>query len=305
MVGCRLLGCELGSKLYKALSLAESEDLELQTTITTTSTAINMSSPKSEKLPQFLNGTPLSKSRSNRLVPAVVLLSVLLSLPIFLFFHYTWHHSQHAINPSSPPAHFLHDHHHHSSYDAQLPKLGDLIPSKDTLKGGTIMPKMGNATAKAELGRATWKVPQTDLIIFLLMVKFMHTMTARFPEKPTADEREALKAFIYLFSRFVAFPISLYPCGDCARHFQELLKRYPPQVSPTSLYLLTTSSRNVASLHLCSLHNLVNERLGKPEYNCTSLLENYDCGCGHDEKDAKKDDKSSFLNSVPLMSPAF
>jgi len=207
-------------------------------------------------------------------VPAVVLLSVLLSLPIFLFFHYTWNHSQHAINPSSASAYFLHDHHHDSSPDTPLPKLGDLIPSKDTLKGGTIMPKMGNATAKAELGRATWK--------------FMHTMTARFPEKPTADEREALKAFIYLFSR-------LYPCGDCARHFQELLKQYPPQ----------TSSRNVASLHLCSLHNLVNERLGKPEYNCTSLLENYDCGCGHDEKDAKKDDKSSFLNSVPFMSPAF
>ena len=235
-----------------------------------------------EKLPQYYHPNPTAiKTRtiSNRLLPTIILFSVLLSLPIFLFFHYTWNqpHSIHPTNPFPstnplPSNSFRHPHDAH--IDDALPKLGDLIPSKDTLKGGTIMPKMANATAKAELGRATWK--------------FMHTMTARFPENPTPDEREALKAFIYLFSR-------LYPCGDCARHFQELLKQYPPQ----------TSSRNVASLHLCSLHNLVNERLGKPEYNCTSLLENYDCGCGHDEKEAGEKPNESFLSNVPLMTPAF
>ncbi|KAA1114509.1 hypothetical protein PGT21_011713 [Puccinia graminis f. sp. tritici] len=247
-----------------------------------------------EKLPQYSYHHPSptaikSRTITNRVLPSIILFSVLLSLPIFLFFHYTWNHSS-SIHPStshpsfahtpassSSSENFRHPHDHTSAEEHELPKLGDMIPSKDTLKGGTIMPKMANATAKAELGRATWK--------------FMHTMTARFPEKPTADEREALKAFIYLFSR-------LYPCGDCARHFQELLKQYPPQ----------TSSRNVASLHLCSLHNLVNERLGKPEYNCTSLLENYDCGCGHDEKEALKKLKKpneSFLDNLSLMTPAF
>ncbi|PLW14864.1 hypothetical protein PCANC_16914 [Puccinia coronata f. sp. avenae] len=254
-----------------------------------------MMNPSSkEKLPQFHIPSTHTKTRSisNRYLPGIVLFSLLLSLPIFLFFHYTWNNHSQANYASSPfppvtshhdnsPVDFVHPHNHQHSADEQaqndpsLPKLGDLIPSKDTLQGGTIMPKMGNATAKAELGRATWK--------------FMHTMTARFPEQPTADEREALKAFIYLFSR-------LYPCGDCARHFQELLKQYPPQ----------TSSRNVASLHLCSLHNLVNERLGKPEYNCTSLLENYDCGCGHDEKKDSTKSNQSFLNTINLMTtPAF
>ena len=32
-------------------------------------------------------------------------------------------------------------------------------------------------------------------------------MMARFPEKPTEDQKQALKSFIYLFSR-------LYPCGE-------------------------------------------------------------------------------------------
>ncbi|KAG8718534.1 hypothetical protein FRC09_012522 [Ceratobasidium sp. 395] len=128
--------------------------------------------------------------------------------------------------------------------------------------GGVIMPKLGNATAKAELGRATWKL--------------MHTMTLRFPDKPTEDEREALKSFFYLTSR-------LYPCGECATEFQALLKQYPPQ----------TSSRMVSALWLCHVHNLVNARLKKPEFDCTKLDETYDCGCGPDGK-----------NSTTIANPA-
>ncbi|BGP12565.1 hypothetical protein JCM10213_004849 [Rhodosporidiobolus nylandii] len=116
--------------------------------------------------------------------------------------------------------------------------------------GGVIMPRLPNATAKAELGRASWKL--------------LHTMAARFPEEPTADERDAFKSFLFLFSR-------LYPCGECAAEFQALLRQHPPQ----------TSSRTTASMYLCHLHNLVNLRLGKPEFDCSADLEGvYDCGCG-------------------------
>ncbi|KAI0028820.1 ERV/ALR sulfhydryl oxidase domain-containing protein [Vararia minispora EC-137] len=117
--------------------------------------------------------------------------------------------------------------------------------------GKVVMPKLGNATAKAELGRATWKL--------------LHTMTLRYPEAPTDDEREALNSYFHLMSR-------LYPCGECAAEFQELLKKYPPQ----------TSSRRSASLWLCSVHNRVNERLGKPRFDCAHLDATYDCGCGDD-----------------------
>ena len=123
---------------------------------------------------------------------------------------------------------------------------------------GVIMPKMANATAKAALGRSTWH--------------FLHTMTLRFPDKPTKQESETLRTFFENFAQ-------LYPCGECARHFQQLIKDLPPQVG----------SRIGASLWLCSVHNEVNKSLGKDEFPCDKLDESYDCGCGDDKgKDGKE-----------------
>lgn len=49
-------------------------------------------------------------------------------------------------------------------------------------------------------------------------------------------------------------------------------------------HLPQTSSRGSASLYLCHLHNLVNSRLGKPEFDCgVNLRDVYDCGCADDE----------------------
>lgn len=99
-------------------------------------------------------------------------------------------------------------------------------------------------------------------------------MMARFPEKPTDDEKLALKTYITLFAR-------LYPCGDCARHFQQLLAKYPPQVG----------GRNAASGWACFAHNEVNKRLKKPEFDCNKL--DYDCGCGEDEKREKEEKQTA------------
>ncbi|POR34535.1 Sulfhydryl oxidase [Tolypocladium paradoxum] len=132
----------------------------------------------------------------------------------------------------------------------------DEVPGS-LLEGDSIAPKLENATLKAELGRTTWK--------------FLHTMVARFPEKPTSDERKTLDTFFRLFGR-------LYPCGDCARHFRDLLAEYPPQ----------TSSRNSAAGWLCFTHNMVNERLKKPVFDCTKIGDFYDCGCGDDKKGKDK-----------------
>lgn len=43
---------------------------------------------------------------------------------------------------------------------------------------------------------------------------------------------------------------------------------------------------NYISWRLCSLHNQVNERLNKPEYDCSQLSTEYDCGCGDDPLDS-------------------
>lgn len=127
----------------------------------------------------------------------------------------------------------------------------------DTTSGDAIMGKLGNETAKEELGRAAWKL--------------FHTTMARFPDKPTTDESQALKDYIHLFAR-------LYPCGECARHFQQILKKYPPQVS----------SRSTAAAWACFVHNEVNASKNKPIFDCANIGDWYDCGCAEDEKEEIK-----------------
>ncbi|GEQ68690.1 hypothetical protein JCM33374_g2358 [Metschnikowia sp. JCM 33374] len=116
------------------------------------------------------------------------------------------------------------------------------------------MPKMANETLKAQLGNSAWHL--------------FHTILARYPDKPSISEKSTLKQYIHLFAQ-------VYPCGDCARHFTQLLAKYPVQVE----------SRKTAALWGCHIHNKVNERLEKPIYDCTTILEDYDCGCGKDEQE--------------------
>jgi len=124
-------------------------------------------------------------------------------------------------------------------------------------KGHSIMPKLGNETAKAELGRATWK--------------YFHTVMARFPDKPSADESSALKSYIHLFQR-------LYPCGECSEHFRVILDKFPPQ----------TSSRSAAAVWACHVHNEVNKSLGKEIFDCANIGDFYDCGCAEDGGEGEK-----------------
>lgn len=128
-----------------------------------------------------------------------------------------------------------------------IPEVGDFTETP-------FMPKMANETLKAQLGNASWRL--------------FHTILARYPDVPTKQEQSTLQQYIHLFAQ-------VYPCGDCARHFTKLLQKYPPQ----------TKSRKTAALWGCDIHNKVNERLDKPEYDCTTILEDYDCGCGSDEKE--------------------
>ncbi|KAH8815424.1 ERV/ALR sulfhydryl oxidase domain-containing protein [Xylogone sp. PMI_703] len=136
------------------------------------------------------------------------------------------------------------------------------------LQGEATAPKLENATLKAELGNAAWKL--------------LHTMMAKFPDKPSEDDKVALNSYIRLFAR-------LYPCGDCARHFQKILTKYPPQVS----------SRSAAAGWACYVHNEVNKRLKKEIFDCSKIGDFYDCGCADDDeggKSSKKDEE----NFTPL-----
>jgi FAD-linked sulfhydryl oxidase len=68
--------------------------------------------------------------------------------------------------------------------------------------------------------------------------------------------------------------------GECAEHFGHVLAKYPPQVS----------SRTAAVMWGCFVHNVVNKRLNKAEFDCKDIGDAYDCGCGDDEPESSSKD---------------
>ncbi|KAI9221298.1 hypothetical protein BC828DRAFT_381364 [Blastocladiella britannica] len=122
--------------------------------------------------------------------------------------------------------------------------------SSAVVNGKNIMPKMGNETLRAELGRASWQL--------------IHTMGNTYPNKPKPDERSAMGTFIHLLGR-------VYPCGDCAQHFQQMLQMHPPEPH--------LGSRDDLSQYLCKLHNKVNLRLAHPIFDCNKVGDRWKCGC--------------------------
>ena len=123
----------------------------------------------------------------------------------------------------------------------------------NVLKGEAIAGKLGNETLKAELGRAGWKL--------------FHTTMAKFPDKPTDNEKTALFSYVHLFAR-------LYPCGECAGHFRQILLDFPPQVA----------TRSSAAAWACHVHNEVNKSLQKELFDCSKIGDFYDCGCVEDDQ---------------------
>ncbi|KAI8622314.1 ERV/ALR sulfhydryl oxidase domain-containing protein [Chytriomyces sp. MP71] len=99
-----------------------------------------------------------------------------------------------------------------------------------------------------QLGRHTWT--------------FLHTMAAYYPENPTESEQKNASTFMRSFAK-------LYPCSYCADHLQHEIKKNPPKVS----------SANEFSLWMCGVHNEVNERLGKPQFDCSKVFERWRDGC--------------------------
>ncbi|MCJ1386691.1 hypothetical protein MMC17_009817 [Xylographa soralifera] len=151
-------------------------------------------------------------------------------------------------------------------------ELGAIHPvsvAESTLKGDAIMGKLGNETLKAELGRASWKL--------------FHTTMARFPDAPSEDEQTALFSYIHLFAR-------LYPCGECAGHFRQILTKFPPQVK----------TRSTAAAWACHVHNEVNKSLSKPMFDCSNIGDFYDCGCAEEPGEAKREQKGEKMGGTEL-----
>lgn len=98
-----------------------------------------------------------------------------------------------------------------------------------------------------DLGRASWSL--------------LHTMAAYYPNKPKQEEQESMNQFISSFSK-------LFPCPECRTDFQEEIVKSPPDLS----------SRLGLSTWMCQQHNIVNEKLGKSQFDCKKVLERWKDG---------------------------
>ncbi|XP_049624057.1 FAD-linked sulfhydryl oxidase ALR [Suncus etruscus] len=97
---------------------------------------------------------------------------------------------------------------------------------------------------RQDLGRHSWAV--------------LHTLAAYFPDAPTREQQQDMAQLIRLFSKF-------YPCDECAEDIQKRIYRNQPD----------TRSRAHFTQWLCRLHNEVNQRLGKPEFDCSQVDERW------------------------------
>ncbi|KNA16647.1 hypothetical protein SOVF_087170 [Spinacia oleracea] len=97
--------------------------------------------------------------------------------------------------------------------------------------------KASKPVTKEDLGRSTWT--------------FLHTLAAQYPERPTRQQKKDVKELMAILSR-------MYPCKECADHFNEVLRANPVQAGSQAEF----------SQWMCHVHNVVNRSLSKPIFPC-------------------------------------
>ena len=100
---------------------------------------------------------------------------------------------------------------------------------------------------RREVGRAAWA--------------FLHTTAAYYPDHPTPQQQDDMRQFMLGMAKF-------YPCGYCADRTVEAMTLDPPQ----------TQSQYALTRWLCRIHNEVNERLGKPIFDCEQINRRWKTG---------------------------
>lgn len=90
--------------------------------------------------------------------------------------------------------------------------------------------------------------------IYILGWTLLHTIAAYYPDNPTDEDKLKNLNFIKSFSQ-------VFPCNYCAKDFQEIIRDYPPDLN----------NRYHFSQWMCMAHNMVNEKLGKPFFDCSLI----------------------------------
>jgi len=86
----------------------------------------------------------------------------------------------------------------------------------------------------------------------------MHSISLAYPDNPTDDVKSKYNNFFHTI-------MNVLPCNSCRAHFEQLLQTYPPDLK----------SRDAIVRWLFRIHNIVNERTGKPDYQFTKFVYEY------------------------------
>ncbi|KAJ6638829.1 FAD-linked sulfhydryl oxidase ALR [Pseudolycoriella hygida] len=117
-------------------------------------------------------------------------------------------------------------------------------PNTSTVNSNDTTNRHGCPYDKDDLGRSTWGL--------------LHTMAANYPEIPSKEEISNVSAFFSIFAK-------VYPCDMCAKDFQMELIKEPVEAT----------SQHSLSQWLCRMHNKVNNKLGKPLFDCRLVNERW------------------------------
>ena len=123
-----------------------------------------------------------------------------------------------------------------SALSAALQRVGEARDaSKNSTKQSTYR---ACPPTREEIGTSTWSL--------------LHSMAAWYPKSPTAKDQQLMSGFMQALARF-------YPCTWCATDFQQNIESNSPK----------TESRDELCIWLCEQHNIVNQKLGKPLFQCS------------------------------------
>ncbi|EDV93903.1 GH18034 [Drosophila grimshawi] len=118
------------------------------------------------------------------------------------------------------------------------------MAANETLNVQVAAPRDDCPLDKVRLGISTWSL--------------LHTMAAFYADNPTDTEKRDMRKFFEVLSR-------LYPCEYCAKDFRSEIEVNPVNVN----------SQKDLAMWLCKFHNRVNDKLGKPLFNCSKVNERW------------------------------
>ncbi|KAM0684389.1 hypothetical protein MDAP_000157 [Mitosporidium daphniae] len=137
-------------------------------------------------------------------------------------------------------------------FSGELDKLKP-IEFEDSEEHHTEVHSSSKRSGKEILGTATWT--------------FLHRFAGMYPANPDEKYQECVRLFLNTLPH-------IYPCEECAVGMRAFFDCHPPE----------TESMEKFGAWLCEIHNLVNEKLGKPQYDCANWMDQWrpeDCTSCH------------------------